>query len=200
MSELSPEDLAKAVEAFKLRLLQEGTPLQLVRELITFGSAAVIPDTAYSSIRDYVGQVLKISPTRDVYIVGSAKLGFSIKPTARYRGFNDDSDFDLAIVSASLYQRLWEQARTYVRQGGIWDRDDRNHFKNDHLNGVIKPYLLPDSPLTSLKATLFDLSSTLQASGRSYCRVTMAVWHTMDALETYQSVAVQQCREELTIA
>jgi hypothetical protein len=195
--ELSPGDLAKAVEAFKLRLLQEGSPLQIVRELVTFGSAAVISDAAYSSIRDYVGQVLKVSPTRDVYIVGSAKLGFSIKPAARYRGFNDESDFDLAVVSTSLYERLWEQARAYIRQGGIWERDDRNHFKNNHLNGVIKPYLLPDSPITSLKATLFDLSSALQASGRSDYRVTMAVWYTMDALENYQSVAVKQCREEM---
>ncbi|MGW1452208.1 hypothetical protein ACWCO3_28615 [Micromonospora sp. NPDC002411] len=197
MPELSPGDLAKAVEAFKLRLLQEGSPLQIVREVVTFGSATVISDVDYSSIREYAGQILKVSPTRDVYIVGSAKLGFSIKPGSRYRGFNDESDVDLAIVSTSLYERLWEQARSYSRQGGIWDKDDRNHFKNDHVNGVIKPYLLPDSPVTSLKATLFDLGSALQASGRSNYRVTIAVWYTIDALEDYQSVAVKQCREEL---
>ena len=54
----------------------------------------------------------------DIYIVGSAKTGFSMKPKCRGRGFDGDylkskkiknkSDIDVAVVSSSLFEYVQE--------------------------------------------------------------------------------------------
>jgi hypothetical protein len=188
---------AAAVSAFKDRL-RSASALDVVREVITHGAAAIIGDQDYTQLRQHVGGTLQVSPNRDVFMVGSAKLGFSIKPVRRYQPFSDGSDVDLAVVSPELYCRLWAEARRYGREGGMWDRDNRNHFKNDHFNGVIKPHVLPDSPTIPSKRKLFDLGAELQRSRHSPYHVTIVMWHSIEALEAYQAIAVEKCKEELT--
>jgi len=129
-------------------------------------------------------------------MVGSAKLGFSIKPAKRYKPFSDDSDIDVAVVSPELYCRLWTELRRFDRQDGEWSRDYRNHFKNDHVNGVIKPHVLPDSDAIPTRRQLFDLRASLQRMDYAPYPVTLAVWHSIEALEDYQAVAVAECQRE----
>jgi hypothetical protein len=42
-----------------------------------------------------------------IRIVGSARLGFSMKPGKDLRPFSDTSDIDVVIVDAGLFDRLW---------------------------------------------------------------------------------------------
>lgn len=189
---------AEAVRAFQGRLA--GTEaLEVVREMITHGSSAILDDQQYSKVRQRIGEALGISPNRDVFMVGSAKLGFSIKSAKRYHSFEDESDVDIAIVSEELYCALWSEIRKYNRDGGQWpSRDDRNHFRNDHVSGVIKPYVLPDSPTIPTRRRLFDISATLQRLSYSPYPVTIALWHNIEALEDYQAIAVRECQREMT--
>jgi hypothetical protein len=199
MSEPNPETVAAAVDAFKLRLSEEGvTAMSMVRESITHGSSLVVPDDKFAALRDRAGTALQVAPTQDVFMVGSAKLGFSIKPKRRYMAFGDESDVDLAIVSAGLYKQLWDEARRFSRSGGFWDPDDKSHFKNDHLNGVIKPYVLPnqDSPT---QRKLFDLEATLQRERLTDYPVTLAIWHSIETLEDYQAATVLDCQKGLEL-
>src|SRR4051794_10312340 len=123
----------EAARVFRDRL-RGRDPLDVVREVITHGSSAILDDSQYAQLRMRLGEALGISPNRDVFMVGSAKLGFSIKQGSRYRRFEDTSDVDVAVVSPELYCRLWAELRRFHRQGGSWPKDDLNHFKNDHLN------------------------------------------------------------------
>lgn len=43
----------------------------------------------------------------EIVIVGSARLGFSLKPNANLRAFHDKSDIDVAIVNQSMFDELW---------------------------------------------------------------------------------------------
>lgn len=185
---------ARAV--FQGRIAEGATAETLVHEFITHGSSVVVPDPGFAALREHVARVLQVSANRDVYMVGSAKLGFSIKPKKLYKLFGDESDVDLAVVSATVYDRLWSEARRYTREGGFWEGDSLNHFKNDHANGVIKAYVLPDSSSVPTRRMLFDLEADLQRSGASSVPVTIAVWHSMDALEEYQLIAVKRCQKE----
>lgn len=184
------------LDHFRSRIAAGAAPETLVREFITFGNVAVLDDMTYTHIREHAGAALGVHPIQSVYIIGSAKLGFSIKPSRRYGFFSDESDLDVAIVSAQIYEQLWSEARRFVRDGGLWEGDPRNHFKNDHVNAVIKPYVMPDSDLVPTKRVLFDLGSDLQRVGGSPYPVTVAVWHSMEALEEYQLRAVRQCQQE----
>lgn len=189
----------QALTDFRERLLSGASAESVVREFITHGPSAVLDVRTYAQLREYAGSALNISPNQSVFLVGSAKLGFSIKPNRRYGSFNDDSDVDLAIVSPSLYERLWTEARRYSRNGGHWEGDSRNHFKNDHFNAVIKPYVLPDSDVVPTRRMLFDVEAELQRVGGSPYPVTIAVWYSMDALEEYQALAVAKCQEALDL-
>jgi predicted nucleotidyltransferase len=185
------------IVAFKARLQSGATAAAIVREMVTHGSAVMLDEARYAALREETGSRLGVSPNRDVYLVGSAKLGFSIKPKRRYFPFGDDSDVDLAVVSSTLYEKLWAEARRYRRTGGLWD--DLSHFRNDHLNGVIKPYVLPDSGTVPTKRMLFDFGVALQRTKISPYSVTLASWHNIDALEDYQAFAVKECIEELQL-
>ena len=43
----------------------------------------------------------------NVYLVGSAKLGFSIAPHKLWQPFSDESDIDVVIISEDLFKSLW---------------------------------------------------------------------------------------------
>ena len=187
----------ESLAQFRERLTSGASPESIVREFITFGAAVLIDQESYTRVREYAGDVLEVSPNQNIFIVGSAKTGFSIKPHRRYELFNDSSDVDLAIVSSGIYERMWRESRRYSRQGGIWEGDTRVHFKNDHSNAVIKPYVMPDSDAIPTRRVLFDLGVSLQRVGGSPYPVTIAVWHSMDALEEYQALAVRKCQEAL---
>lgn len=81
----------------------------------------------------------------------------------------------------------------------MWEADTRIHYKNDHANAVIKPYVLPDSDAIPTRRMLFDLQAELQRVGGSPYPVTIAVWHSIEALEEYQLLSVMKCQEALNL-
>src|SRR5947208_421598 len=80
---------------------------------ITTGPTAKIDDEAYFTLRYRVAKQFGIHPS-SVVIVGSCKLGFALKfkgegPTrARYEPAGDRNDVDVAVVSKSLFDSLWD--------------------------------------------------------------------------------------------
>ncbi|EJG0735695.1 hypothetical protein C4G28_RS22975 [Vibrio parahaemolyticus] len=61
----------------------------------------------YDEFKLYMSHKLGLH-VNNIAIVGSAKMGFSLSPSKDYRAFNDDSDIDLVVVSASTYKASWE--------------------------------------------------------------------------------------------
>lgn len=49
---------------------------------------------------------LGVTPN-DIRIVGSGRFGFSMKPKYELRSFRDESDIDVLIVNAELFDQLW---------------------------------------------------------------------------------------------
>lgn len=99
---------------------------------------------------------------RDVAIVGSGKLGFSIKPDKKIPGFypfkifdhdydldseKKKSDLDIAIVSSTLFDRqllsLYEHTDCYM--GSVFKNKMKNDFAGYVLKGWIRPDMLPNS-------------------------------------------------------
>lgn len=108
---------------------------------------------------------------REVVIVGSGKLGFSIKPDKDEPSFyqfnefdnNKKSDLDIAIISSTLFDQqlinIYEYTSSYINRA-IWNKDtDRNSFAKYILKGWLKPEYTPN---------LYKISSELQEIQSKY--------------------------------
>lgn len=51
---------------------------------------------------------------KDLIIVGSAQLGYSLNPRKNYRDFSDSSDIDLAIIDQKLFTELKQELYDYT--------------------------------------------------------------------------------------
>ncbi|MFE7537718.1 hypothetical protein ACF07W_27045 [Streptomyces sp. NPDC015140] len=185
-----------SLEKFRDGLKRHAEPIGVVREFITHGPCVAISSEVHALLREAVAKHVNIHPNRDVYTVGSAKLGFSINPNHRYSHFGDESDVDVAIVSPELYGSLWREARSFVSSGGLWESDTLADFQENHFRGYIKPDQMPVSLVTPTAASLWELARELhQRQAAGPYAVTFVVWHDMDALEAYQGAAVAACQE-----
>lgn len=61
---------------------------------------------AWIDFRSEVSQSLAID-IADIVIVGSGRLGVSLKPGNNLRAFSERSDIDVVIVNAALFDQLW---------------------------------------------------------------------------------------------
>lgn len=48
------------------------------------------------------------TPATNIFICGSALLGYSLSPQKDFADFNDKSDIDIVIISKKLFDRFWE--------------------------------------------------------------------------------------------
>lgn len=82
---LDAQELERRVIAFKLDLGQMET-IDVIRKHITTGGPAVFADAAYYDLRNEVAHHFDLHPS-SVVIVGSCRVGFSIKPNVIVQRF-----------------------------------------------------------------------------------------------------------------
>lgn len=61
---------------------------------------------AWDTFRDELVSRLGVARA-DIRVVGSGRLGFSMKPGRNLKSFGDRSDIDIVFVNATLFDRLW---------------------------------------------------------------------------------------------
>lgn len=80
--------------------------IQIVRKHIISGECCILSQPKYFDLRSEVADHFGLHPN-EILVVGSAKLGFSVVPHKLYRPFCDESDIDVAIVSSTLFDKIW---------------------------------------------------------------------------------------------
>jgi len=73
----------------------------------------------FSSDYDKFKKIISIKlqiPFNNISIVGSAKTRFSFSPSKKFKEFDDDSDFDLIIVSDETYKKIWSAYKSISQQ------------------------------------------------------------------------------------
>ncbi len=87
---------------------------------------------AWNIFRNEIGAQLGVLGT-DIRVVGSGRLGFSMKPWGNLKKFTDKSDVDVVIVNSDAFDELWLSLlhAAYPRSPlteklGGWLRDRRN--------------------------------------------------------------------------
>lgn len=182
------------MEDFKADLTRLSS-LQIVRKHVFNGQSKILDDDMVYELKEDVCSYLQVD-FNDVLLVGSGKMGFSIKPTRRYGQFNDDSDLDLAIVSPFLFQKVWKEAFLYKKSGAYWTQSAS--FFQFLSEGWVRPDMLPSSKYFEFTGKWWDFFNELTKSTKyGPYKIRAGLYQSWFFLEEYQKICVEQCMEEV---
>lgn len=208
-STIAPEEIA----AFSERIKNE-RPEAVVESSILTGSVRVFgeKDTEYSAVlKKHLADELKI-PEASVLVVGSAKTGFSLSPKKFPNVFSDESDVDVAVVSAELFDRLW-LALVRVSYFAWWAKANRKIVENlrDLRKGVAYGHMMPAACQVRDPITLRtdrELSTVAVAWARAFRgmgryepffshNVKGRLYRSYDHALAYHAQGIEQVRQQL---
>ena len=169
--------------------------IQMIRKYILNGDCYVLNDDLHFRLKEQICEHFKVE-FNNVILVGSGKLGFSIKAEKRFHSFGDDSDIDVAVVSSELFQKVWEEAYLYKKSGTYWPK--ANSFFRYLSEGWIRPDKLPSSDFFSFTDRWWDFFNAITASRRfGPYKIRAGLYQSMFFLQEYQKICIEQCIEEL---
>jgi hypothetical protein len=188
-------------------LPDDETLLDFCRRRTLHGTPAVFAgrEDDYYDFRKRIAQKFEIN-FHEVFITGSAKLGFS--PHKR-KSFDYDSDIDVAIISAELYDRVMSSIHKYQMEL----RDNRKAVSSEELRGYhkfleygaigwMRPDLLPTSfRINQLKSDWFDFFDSI-SNGKSKVgnyKVTAGAFKSYFHLEQYTLSGLSSLRTKLQV-
>ena len=177
------------------------TAIRTIARKVYFLSPSVAFSDNYDlqlALYDEICEFLKL-PISAIRLVGSAHTGFSL---VRGTPFDPEkSDLDIAIVDAGMYLQLFEEAFEQTRGwedtskfAGNFDALGRkNQFLRYLRKGVIRPDLMPSSPL---KAEWTNFFGKLGDKYATFCRgITAGVYARESFMAAKQESAIKMFLE-----
>lgn len=193
MSKSEP-DYEGRVQEFHAALI-ELEVREVVRKYITTGMPAAIAEKDYYDLRRDVAKEFKLHPNA-VVLIGSCRVGFSLKPNKLYAPTHSNSDLDLALVSMERFDDFWDRVFHYAKFNPSWDEKWR--FEKSLFNGWIDPRWLPPVPRFETAKHWIEFFDTIMRSRRfGTRRLTARLYRTWEHLESYQERMVRRCRDDL---
>jgi predicted nucleotidyltransferase len=121
----------------------------IVRQYITDGAPFVFHDenAKYFRLRQLIANFFSTHP-HSVFMIGSAKLGFSINPKHLWSPFTKDSDIDMVIVSSALFDEFWKDLYYFNIDLTVRSEDEvkqYHKFLKYFFRGWLRPDLFPFS-------------------------------------------------------
>jgi len=178
------------------------------RKLVLHGIPFIFKtnENSYYEFRKKVAINFQVS-FHEVYITGSAKLGFS---PYKNKEFDLDSDIDVAIISEKLFEEImWKINKFQLDYREARKIPDETEIKKYHdfleytALGWIRPDKLPVSfQMKSLKDQWFDFFNSL-SYGRSEVgnyKVSAGVFKTYEHYEKYIVSGFSQLKKSIEIA
>ena len=198
--------------AFKADLLSL-TAEEVFARYIAPNQCHGMTDVDEGSLRGQIAEHFCIPP-QNVLIVGSAKLGFTLrhKPPRGDEGerlpfaeFNAGSDVDVAIVSDHLFDDIWKACFSfwhtsgYANAGAYWPTG--KHFRDYFFRGWMRPDHLPSEGSFRYKNEWFDYFRRLtSARAAGDYKITAGLYRESYFLEAYQTIAINQCKSGVASA
>ncbi len=139
-----------SLDRFKAKLADKTlSDKEIVQKYITDGEPFIFKDDKepgkYFKLKNLIGRQFKLNP-HEVIMIGSAKLGFSIAPHQLWKPFDEDSDIDMVILSATIFDRFWKELYEFnINLAARTEEEDGNYrkFLDYFFKGWIRPDLLP---------------------------------------------------------
>lgn len=82
---------------------------EIVQDYIFEGIPYALRDQPenFGILQQHLYDQLELTAINNITVIGSGKTGFSLNPDSFPRQFSDDSDLDILIVDAALFDRIW---------------------------------------------------------------------------------------------
>lgn len=130
----------------------------------------------YSQLKSKISEHFSIEITK-IFMVGSAKLGFSIARKKLWKNFDDNSDIDMVIISESVFDCFWQELSDlsnsfYARS----EQDEKkyNSFLKYFFRGWIRTDFLPLSHKKTQEWLDYFRSISYKEFGS--CKITGAIF------------------------
>ena len=191
-------DCESRISAFQNDLAMAHDSLRdVIQKHITTGEPAVVAAEVYYQLRRAIAQEFRIHPS-SVILVGSCRTGFSLKPEKRYQPVSMDSDVDVAVISAALFDDYWDRVFDLTRTDHGWARSAGRKFSSDLFHGWITPRELPNRNRFEKGRKWAEFFDALTAQRTCGIRAISArLYRSWDRLEAYQEIMVSMCRNDL---
>ena len=190
---LDPVFVESRIEEFK-RDLKTKDNIHMVSKYFynDYEPAAINLDT-YHALRWEIKEHFNLESIFDVFLVGSARLGFSIKPTDQFRYFNDQSDLDVVIVSKPLFEEYWKAARDSTISLEEWKH--QGVYEDYFFKGWMRPDKLRygGEELDVKKGWQF-FGKLSQSRKYGPYPINGGLYYSLDFLEHYQTDAIERIR------
>ena len=163
------------------QLIQQQNDNQLLAPCLQNDDAPYIFQDAvapWNVFRDEIAGKLGVVRA-DIRIIGSGRLGFSLKPGAQLKTFSDKSDVDVLIVNPGVFDELWFHLleAAYPRSGaparlGGWLEDRRNEVYTGWISPLeirldVKIFGAKAKPALDFRARWFN---ALKQASRHFSR------------------------------
>lgn len=153
--------------------------------------------TSYDDFKKSISRKLEI-PFNNIAIVGSAKTKFSFSPSKKFREFNDDSDFDLIIVSNKMYSDIWNVYREIASESYLKEYSSKC---SNIFNGFVS---LKDTDSTYGKFVLEDwqrkvntFKAELQLRFNIHHEVNYRIYSSWETVQDYHIKGITKLKESL---
>ncbi len=157
-----------------------------------FVPAAISLDT-YHKLRLEIKNHFNLESIFDVFLVGSGRLGFSIKPGNEYKLFDDDSDLDVVIISKSMFEQYWKKMRDYDYKLSTWKKS--SVFEEYFFYGWMRPDFLPHNTIFNDPFEWWKYFEDLSASGKyGGIKIRGGLYYSLEFLESFQKSAIKKLR------
>lgn len=192
-------------------------PLEVVVKKYVFeGTPYVFRERplVHDALQQHLCSALSLS-MRNVIVVGSAKIGFSLSPDNFSRKFSDKSDIDVLIVDAGLFDKIWMTLLGwhYPRRLSVLDKVDARWIKTRRkdlywgwfvpdrirFEGLSLPYVL--KPLRDISADWFNafrsLSQYSQYPEFAHREISGRLYRTWEHALLYHVEGLRQIKNKL---
>ncbi|MGK7955834.1 MAG: hypothetical protein AB4063_11345 [Crocosphaera sp.] len=193
------EDLDTFFDSVR-RLKNEEEIIDFCRKYLIHGIPYIFTENQddYYEFRKRIANQFEIN-FYEIYITGSAKLGFS---PFKQKTFDDDSDIDVAIISSQLYEKMLEPIYEYQmelrkarKSVTVRELEKYHSFLEYTAIGWIRPDKLPFSfDVGILKDSWFDFFNSI-SYGRSEVgdyKVSAGVFKSYSYFERYTISTLKQ--------
>lgn len=191
--------LEEIIKEFRENLLLKSAE-EIVEERILTKDAKHLSTEQITFIKNKIANWYNINQEEiQIYIVGSAKLGFSIseknsngnkKP--RFRKFDIDSDIDVAIVSEKIFSEIWSSFSSFSFSKSYYPWDS-NKLGDYLVSGSLRPDKFPSIFQSKRWWDCIRLLSNNRKLKRR--KVRACLYYSTEMLKNYQIRSVFDCQK-----
>jgi hypothetical protein len=118
---------------------------KIVNELLIAGVPFAFSDSpdAYDLLRSTLGAALRL-PVDTMTVIGSGRMGFSLNPEKYGVPFSPESDLDVAVVSAELFDVAWFELLRLGRKYFSLDKNVQSWIDTHKGSNIFYGYVIPD--------------------------------------------------------